>query len=149
MEAIRANHSQRTDASSVAPMNGTCGPRWLTPFGFYDHDASCWKTSQTTLGSDSHEPLATCPPWGMTQDGALYELRTPGLLTREPDCLLLPTPSANDNTGGFHEHIRGGGPGLRAIAVILRSGVPTNRQSKDGKPSPESPLPNQLTLGDG
>ena len=43
---------------------------------------------------------------------------------------LLPTPGANDSTGGGNEEVRGGGPGLRGIAKLL----PTPTEG-DGKSS--------------
>jgi hypothetical protein len=40
----------------------------------------------------------------------------------QPDTPLLPTPGANDSTGGANEEMRGGGPGLRGIAKLLAGG---------------------------
>lgn len=45
---------------------------------------------------------------------------------------LLPTPSANDHTGGGSEESRDGGPGLRGLAKLLPT--PTARDYKDGVP---------------
>ncbi len=60
---------------------------------------------------------------------------------------LLPTPSANDHTGGKNETSRGGGPSLRGIVPIL-SGASTPQRSDGGNGSQGDPHPDQMTIGD-
>ena len=74
-----------------------------TPSAFYDPETCCWRMSQGTLLSEQPPLLQRLPDWGITQNGALYELRTPAHLINVRDSLYganLPTPVMNDATRG-------------------------------------------------
>lgn len=71
------------------------GPISQTPFAYYDHEASCWRTSQATLVSDLDTFSETWPGSGMTLDGFAYELPMPEHHTADAEYSLLPTPTAS------------------------------------------------------
>jgi len=81
----------------------TSGPAWRTPLAYYDPDSSCWKTSGAIFPSDWPTSSETCPPWGMTRGGELFELPTSVPPTGEPASSsspsLLPTPVADHSRG--------------------------------------------------
>lgn len=123
----------------------TSGPTLRVPLAHYDPDSSSWKTSGVMFPSDWPTSSETCPAWGMTRAGELFELPTPALPTDAPassslptptardhkghnqrhdsSCLtgaLLPTPGANDRTGAEAREARGaGGPSLRDLPTLL------------------------------
>ena len=71
------------------------------PIAQWNPDRGYWETNQLDLLSGQPDVWSeTWPPSGMTRAGALYVLQTPELLTSEPDCSLLPTPTANLGTCG-------------------------------------------------
>lgn len=78
----------------------TSGPTLRVPLAHYDPASSCWRTSGVMFPSDWPTSSQTCPAWGMTRRGELFELPTPALLTDAPasSSSLLPTP--NVPTGG-------------------------------------------------
>lgn len=78
-------------------MTDTSGPPSPAPLAFYDPSSSSWRTSQATFLSDSTPSSVTLPAWGTTHGGALYERSTPALVTVDPGCLLLPTPTAQES----------------------------------------------------
>lgn len=78
-------------------MSDTSGPPSPSPLAFYDPASSSWRTSQLTCLSDSTSSSVTLPAWGMTHGGALFERGTPALVTADPGCLLLPTPTAHES----------------------------------------------------
>ena len=79
----------------------TSGPTLLVPLAHYDPASSCWRTSQGMFPSDWPTSSETCPRWGMTRAGELFELPTPALPTAEPasSSPLLPTPVADHSRG--------------------------------------------------
>lgn len=79
----------------------TCGPTWLVPLAYYDPDECCWRMSGVIFPSDWPTSSQTCPAWGMTRGGELFELPTPALPTAEPESSsLLPTPNASVSQDG-------------------------------------------------
>ncbi len=67
---------------------------------FYDPETCCWRMSQGTLLSERPPLLQYLPNWGTTQNGALFELRTPAHLIKERGYLFgakLKTPTASEN----------------------------------------------------
>jgi hypothetical protein len=81
-------------------MPDTSGRRSRTPLAYFDPASCSWRTSQTTLFSDSMPSSPTLPRWGTTRRGELYELPTPVLATLGPGCSsLLPTPLNADGGG--------------------------------------------------
>lgn len=82
----------------------TFGPTSATPLATWDHDLSCWKTSETTSLWVLPMSSVTLPAWGSLHDGALFEQPTPELRTTAPDCSLLRTPTAQLGTNGGSQH---------------------------------------------
>lgn len=104
----------------------TSGPTWLVPLAHYDPDLSCWRTSQGMFPSDWPTSSETCPRWGMTRAGELFELPTPALPTAAPasSSSLLPTPLTTDwNTPGTQWGASQGREQLRDIRVLLPTPV--------------------------
>lgn len=78
----------------------TSGPASLVPLAHYDPDSSSWKTSGVMFPSDWPTSSETCPAWGMTRGGELFELPTPEPPTDERgSSSLLPTPVADHSRG--------------------------------------------------
>ena len=79
----------------------TSGPTLRVPLAHYDPDSSSWKTSGVMFPSDWPTSSETCPAWGMTRAGELFELPTPALPTDAPasSSSLLPTPVADHSRG--------------------------------------------------
>ena len=96
-----ASRSRPPGSNSGTLTPGISGPQSLTPFAYWSHDESCWKTSRPTFVSDSFPSSETLPPWGSLHDGALYEHPTWVPPTREHDSSssLMPTPVAMDSAG--------------------------------------------------
>lgn len=89
----------------------------------FDRDTCSWKTSQTSLLTDSEPYSQTLPRSGMTRSGFVYELPIVGRLTKEIDGGYLPTPTAHDaKKGAYPSEYNRNTPG---IAVVL-----------GGKPAP-------------
>lgn len=79
----------------------TSGPTLRVPLAHYDPASSCWRTSGVMFPSDWPTSSQTCPAWGMTRRGELFELPTPALLTDAPasSSSLLPPPVADHSRG--------------------------------------------------
>lgn len=90
----------------------TSGPTLRVPLAHYDPDSSSWRTSGVMFPSDWPTSSETCPAWGMTRAGELFELPTPALPTDVPasSSLLLLTPTMGDGKGGGRTD-----PGVRGI----------------------------------
>ena len=106
-------------------MNDTYGRTSLTPLAYYDPESCSWKMCQDTFPWEDPELLATLPAWGMTRNGVLSALPTPGRLTaaRESSSLLLPTLSTENNE---NRQSPGYGPNLGTILLP----TPTRRDYK-------------------
>ena len=106
-------------------MNDTYGRTSLTPLAYYDPESCSWKMCQDTFPWEDPELLATLPAWGMTRNGVLSALPTPGRLTaaRESSSLLLPTLSTENNE---NRQSPGYGPNLGTILLP----TPTRRDHK-------------------
>lgn len=90
---------------------------------YFDQSSCSWRTSQTSLLSDSEPYLQTLPRSGMTRNGYVYELPIVGRRTKEIDGGYLPTPTAHDaKKGAYPSEYNRNTPG---IAVIV-----------GGKPAP-------------
>lgn len=82
-------------------MSDTSGRTWLTPLAEYDPETCSWRTSGAMFPSAWPTSSQTCPAWGMTRGGELFELPMPVLPTVEPgSSSLLPTPVVNDMGAG-------------------------------------------------
>jgi len=90
-------------------------------------------------------PTATYP--GGTQENYLRrkDREADGFVSLNHVVALLPTPGANDATGGNHESMRDGAPGLRGLGQLL-NGASTDTPSDDGSESSADPLRGQLTI---
>ncbi len=89
-------------------MSDTSGRISPTPFAHYDHESSCWRTSQATLALDLTPFSVTLPRSGSMRNGELFE--RPMLVPRigGSGCSsLLSTPQARDGKGvpgkGFNQ----------------------------------------------
>ena len=71
--------------------------------GKYDPNTRSLKTSQCSLTEDSMLSLETLPKMGVMRNGSVSELQILGRCTEESDCLLLPTPTANEYQTPQHE----------------------------------------------
>jgi hypothetical protein len=114
---------EEQDSTATGPASGT---RTREPFAYYDPATSSWKTCQGSLLEGSGESCTTWPKQGTWEHGFAYELPTSAhpiyanASSSSPETTpLLPTPGANDSTGGDHETTRDGGPGLRGIRHLL------------------------------
>lgn len=81
-------------------------------FAQLDLDGHWLKTSQgycqLTMDELYEEYLAPLPPTGMMRSGNLYHAPKLVAVTKESDCLLLPTPKHTDkNTAGVRSHKQG------------------------------------------
>lgn len=65
---------ERAQESTDKPAG--CGDTWRESLARYDPATSSWKTRQCSLFEDLTESSAIFPTWGMTQDGALFPLKT-------------------------------------------------------------------------
>ena len=66
----------------------------------YDHESSCWRTSQLSLFGEDEKWLEALPKSGMTQSGKLYQLGCSVRLISDVDgfaSVILPTPTAKAN----------------------------------------------------
>lgn len=126
-------------------MSGTFGPTSRTPLAFYDPETCSWKMSGVMFPSDWPTSSQTCPPWGMTRRGELFELPMPALPTPAPasssspltEGHLLPTPNpfhmgntetpdewmtrraeVQERTGTRH------GPALSVVVASVLEGAP-------------------------
>lgn len=84
----------------------TSGPTLHVPSAYYDHGSRCWKTSGVMFPSDWPTSSETCPAWGMTLDGELFELPRSVPPTDEPasSSSLLPTATARDGVPRGSQH---------------------------------------------
>lgn len=76
----------------------TSGRTLRVPLAHYDPDSSSWRTSQGMFPSGWPTSSETCPRWGMTRRGELFELPTPALPTVEhasSSAPLIGTPTVN------------------------------------------------------
>lgn len=99
-------------------MSATCGPRYATPFAYYDPDTSSVRMCEATLALDSTESSVTLPASGIACGGRLYALPTSALHMGGHDCSsLLPTPAWGDHRAG--PTYAGGNPTLVGAAKTL------------------------------
>lgn len=96
------------------------------------------QAQETGRSEQAHRQMkADLPGGARTQITSLAVLAKANF--QQPETPLLPTPGANDATGGNHEQMRDGGSGLRGIAHLLpvqdpeRIGASTRLPLKDGK----------------
>lgn len=71
------------------------GVKWRASLAKYDHDSRSWKTAQRSFIEDSGECSVIWPHSGMTVNGECLELPMLVRRTKETDCGLWRTPSAN------------------------------------------------------
>lgn len=99
-------------------MTDTSGPRFLSPFAFYDPDSRSLRTSQGTFLLDSTPCSVTLPASGSMLSGALYERLMLEPATSASDCSSrLPTPTSRDWKGQNQRGDTSCVPG--AIAALL------------------------------
>ena len=127
----------------------TSGPMWLVPLAHYDPDSSCWRTSQGMFPLDWPTSSETCPRWGMTRGGELFELPKPEPPTVASDgSVLLPTPMADDRRNSYGTGDSRTFQSLANTAVTELFPTPTARDWKDTgnfTPHPEkSKLPHTI-----
>jgi hypothetical protein len=83
-----------------------CGTTWPESLARYDPATSSWKTRQCLQIGDCTKSSVTWPRWGMMRNGECWVRATPRLRTRESvSGSLLPTPLANDSTGGLGNYM--------------------------------------------
>ncbi len=119
------------------------GATSCTPFAYYDHAYSSWRTWPPSGGdtADCTEYSQTWPPQGMTRAGAAYAPPTSAHPTAGNDCScspgtdkLLPTPQAHDgSSNGISAASRQGGPSLLDALRLL----PTPKASDGAKSPPD------------
>jgi len=120
----------------------TSGPTLRVPLAHYDPDSSSWKTSGVMFPSDWPTSSETCPAWGMTRGGELFELPTPAPPTDAPaSSSSLPTPNARDGVPRGSQHpdkrIAGGHQvTLNDVAEHVLSLLPTPLASDGEKGGP-------------
>ena len=86
-------------------MSDTSGRISPQPFAHYDHELSCWRTSQATLALDLTQSSVTLPRSGSMRNGELFERPTLARLTGGSGCSsLLVTPTANLGVNGGSQH---------------------------------------------
>ena len=78
----------------------------------YDHESSCWRTSQLSLFGEEEKWLGRLPALGMTRSGKLYQLGCSVHLISANDgslSVMLPTPTAkaNQTAPTFRKHWKG------------------------------------------
>lgn len=96
----------------------------------YEHPMSVLLTSEPDSLSLLPTPAAQEP--GGTSENFLRRKNRDGHQRTVPTHLslvakLLPTPTANDHTGGGNEEMRDGGPGLRGISRLLPTPISSYR----------------------
>jgi len=83
-----------------------CGTTWPESLAKYDPATSSWRTRQCLQIEGCTKSLVTWPRWGMMRSGECWVRATPPLRTRESvSGCLLPTPLANDSTGGMGNYM--------------------------------------------
>lgn len=132
----------------------TSGPASLVPLAHYDPDSSSWRTSGVMFPSDWPTSSETCPAWGMTRGGELFELPTPAPPTNARDCSssLLPTPVA-DHSRGLPSATTAFGSLPNAVVALLPTpvasdshGVPSAERSRERAKERALPLSEAVQL---
>lgn len=85
-----------------------CGSTFLELFAEYDPESSLWRTSQGCLMAESGQFCRTWPKSGSMQNGRCYRRLPLALRNYAKECLLWPTPGANDWKGSFRHGQRRG-----------------------------------------
>ena len=86
----------------------------------YDHESSCWRTSQLSLFEEEEKWLGRLPQSGMTQSGKLYQLGCSVRLISANDGSwsgLLPTPTTDQRPQRYKQG------GRSTWCAILEEGV--------------------------
>lgn len=84
------------------------GPTLPTPFAFFDHGSSSWRTCEVTFPWDSTPFSPTLPPSGSMRSGLLCARPMLAPAIAVPDCSSLPTPKVSDaDRGGDPERWKG------------------------------------------
>jgi len=86
----------------------------------YDHESSCWRTSQLSLFGEEEKWLDRLPRLGMTQNGKLYQLGCSVRLIAETDGFvsgMLPTPTQDQRPQRYKQG------GRSTWCAILENGV--------------------------
>ncbi len=121
-------------------MNATSGRISPTPFAYYDHELSCWRTSQATLALDLTQSSVTLPRSGSMRNGELFARPTLARLTGANGCSsLLVTPAANLGVNGGSQHPakrKAGGHGP-TLADQVEHLLPTPLASMNGASAAE------------
>ena len=124
--ATRANHSATQGRGKGAAMSDTSGRSLPLPLMRYDLASSSWRTCEDTSLWDLAMSSPSFPEWGTTQDGELFELRTPVRPTVERGSSSLPTPHAGlgeRGRDGVYPNERGQQDLQHAISALLPTPV--------------------------
>lgn len=76
----RTSPLREREPDSTASVRAS-GRRWPASLARWNRRTCSWRTAQCLLFEDSTECLETLPNWGMTRNGELWALTTPGRLT--------------------------------------------------------------------
>lgn len=74
-------------------------PRSSDAFASYDAGSRSWRTCQTSFLTDLTASPETWPSWGMTRDGAAFQVATPALPAMASGGGAWPRPCATDYKG--------------------------------------------------
>lgn len=124
----------------------TSGPALLAPSAYYDPDSSSWRTSGVMFPSDWPTSSETCPPWGMTRAGELYELPTPEPPTDAPASSsprILGTPTASSKVRS-PEHSQGRAPSPVELVQLLPTPIADNSRGLAQPGTAYASLPNAV-----
>lgn len=100
----RVSQSATQGSGSHKQTSDGYGPRLRDSFAYFDHERSCWRTSQHCLDVGSTTSSVTWPRAGMTRSGIAYRRQPLVPLIAATVYSSWPTPAARDHkdTGNLH-----------------------------------------------
>ena len=131
----RASQSATQGSGSHKQTSDGYGPRLRDSFAYFDHERSCWRTSQHCLDVGLTTSSVTWPRAGMTRNGSAYALPTLVPRTAGKGCSLWPTPTARDHkdTGPNVNYAKLASKSKLAGAVMTRPRLWPTPQASDYK----------------